>query len=520
LSSQLDNAFDQVSTVDIEDLPFGGGGFGEVYHCNSINGGAVNTAQVIKILVDNGSGSARQGFNTIQKLQRKIIQKNTELQQDQKKPIQDINALYALPQFSFQGTINGKQVLGYSINRLDTKGYIEFERVFEDQDLFRKYHALDLDEKLMLAYDLVEGFQLLKEISFIHADINPQNLFINLEDRHLTIIDFDSGAVTENPSDKPSTFGKPNEWLAPEILEQLKNTQGLVNTVKVDLLTDTWSVAVGIHHLIFLAHPLFYLKDLSIGTINSYFKTSNYEWPDIDPADRNYRAEIPVQQYEKYVNSLLSLPATIREKLSSTINQGYLNPNLRTNYNQWIAILKDSQKPPVINYFQSDKISIIEGIPVTLEWSVSNAHTVTIDNEVGEVGSDGLISLTPTHTTQYALRAEGHFGIAEGNAYVRVWPAPTIRSLFVPAPAVSQKLILRNVSIHSPNVYIPVNLSLPISIRYSNFANTTQGLLKNAATRLKKAAPKHTLIMEPNSLNQVFRHIKARIKKRLKSIGL
>jgi hypothetical protein len=56
LSSGLRSEFSLINTIEIEDKPFAVGGFGEVYHCISINGISPLTKQVIKLFIDNSKG--------------------------------------------------------------------------------------------------------------------------------------------------------------------------------------------------------------------------------------------------------------------------------------------------------------------------------------------------------------------------------------------------------------------------------------------------------------------------------
>src|SRR5436190_11963538 len=84
-SSQLNSDFDSVFSFEIEDSPFDSGAFGEVYFCNSVNGGRISTRQVLKIFIDDGSGSAKRGLETINKLQDQIKLLNKRLKAEGKK---------------------------------------------------------------------------------------------------------------------------------------------------------------------------------------------------------------------------------------------------------------------------------------------------------------------------------------------------------------------------------------------------------------------------------------------------
>lgn len=340
-TSSLHLNFNQITQIEISDKPFAEGGFGELYHCLAIDGTPPQVPQVIKILKDDGSNNAATCFSTVQKLQEKIISENENRKRQGEVTIENIPALFALPQLSYQGTLRGKTILGYSANKINTHEYIEFEDILQEYNLQQQYYQLPLSQKLRSALDLVEGVNILRDMSFIHADINGQNLFISLQTGHLIIIDYDSGAVTENPNDSPTTWGKPNEWLAPEIAHQLAQLQSGIHTVNVNLFTDTWSVAVGIHYLIFLRHPLFYLNRLGIKDMQDYF--SRYQWPDVDIQSPNFNRSVQTT-YSKITALLSSDPqiADIKKRLAVTINDGFHKPSRRTTYGQWVHTLNKS----------------------------------------------------------------------------------------------------------------------------------------------------------------------------------
>ena len=60
---------------------------------------------------------------------------------------------------------------------------------------------------------------------------------------------------------------------------------------------------------------------------------------------------------------------------------------------------------PTVDSFASDKSAIADGQSATLEWSVSNAMTVKIDNGVGPVTASGQVAVAPATSTTYTLVA-------------------------------------------------------------------------------------------------------------------
>lgn len=285
-TTNLNNEFDNINHIVIEDKPFASGGFGEVYLCKSANGKTLKSIQVIKILLNDGTGSDERGFNTIRRFQDEISKYNQKLKDNNEKTLDKVNGLGALPQFSFEGTLNNKRVIGYSANLLESKKWIEFDSFFNEADIDKRkklkgeFYNLSVNHRLKMAYDLVEAFKHLGNMNFIYADLNPKNFFVNMTEGKLCLIDYEGGAINDNPE----IFGKPGDWLAPEIQEQLRSGKSLIT---VDINTDTWAVAIGVHFLLFPFHPLFFLKTVGRDEMNSYL--SKYKYPSINKKDNNFR---------------------------------------------------------------------------------------------------------------------------------------------------------------------------------------------------------------------------------------
>jgi|GEM_PF-2610140 len=337
-SSDLTPEFNSIKSIQVDDKPFDRGAFGEVYFCSTINQTLSASTQVVKVFIDDGSGSSLRGHNTIIKLQEKIIEQNISLIKNKEKPIQDINSLFALPQFSFEGTLSGKKVRGYSANYLPKSDWLLFSQIFNEENLTKRkylrntFYNLPLDHRLKMAYDLVEGFSQLEQMSFIYADLNPKNFFVSQARGNACLIDYEGGAVNDNPE----TFGKPGEWLAPEIQNQL--LQNNSTFIKVDLNTDTWAVAIAIHFILFNFHPLFFLKTRGSREMNEYFRDNS--WPDINKQNYNYRQEVN-SAYDRYINKLQTqIPKALVNAFAETINNGFTNPNKRLSYRQWLRIIE------------------------------------------------------------------------------------------------------------------------------------------------------------------------------------
>lgn len=445
----LDPVFATVRTLEMEDQPFGEGAFGKVHRCSSVNSAPVPRLQALKLLFDDGTGSDERGLRTIRKLQERLSNKIRNSGLD---AVVKVGALAALPQFSFRGELNGRPVAGYSADLL-AGGWVEFGRLFNDPDaderkrLRDKFYNLPLDARMRMAHELVTGFSLLRELGFIYADLNPKNFFVDMDKARLCLIDYEGGAINEDPE----TFGKMGEWLAPEIQSQLMRTGS--GKVKVDLGTDTWAVAIGVHFMLFPFHPLFFLAQRGEEDMRKYF--ARRQWPEADRSDANYREP---HIYDWYRQKLNTLPPELVNAFAVTVNQGWNNRNQRLSYTQWERAIAGGMKPPEIMSFTVQPTAVLPGMEAVLRWSVDRAVSVEIDNGVGDVTGRTEISLKPQGLTEYTLRAIGHFGAAEAKTEVVVFPTPLIESLRVPSPDINAFVSLMPVNISAPRIDLAVRL--------------------------------------------------------------
>lgn len=486
LSSGLRSEFNLINTIEIDDNPFAVGGFGEVYHCISINGTSPAIKQVIKLFIDNSKGSAEHNFKTTQRLQKKIDTENQKLLSQHGKSLSELfPAFKGLPQFSFHGNINGQTVIGFACDNLVSLGFTDFEHFLQDANLLTQYQNLPIEKKMLIAFQLVSAFRVLEEFHFIHADLKPGALFINLISSEIAVIDYDSGVITENVNDEPLTWGSPNDWVAPEIWEQQSTIQN-GDKIKVDIYSDRWSVAIGVHYLITTFHPLFYLTELSPRIAKQYFTPQN-QWPFISktaPYFQKANEEI-YDQYLPWVNSVI--PKVIKDKLAHTINFGYKIPVARTSYSDWKIALQTIQEPPKIKVFKSDKSAVINSMDVKLTWDVENAHTITIDNGIGQVNDSGSLKIKPHTDTRYRLSAIGYFGQMAEDIEIRVFPTPILESLKVPMPDFQSRINLNPLRISSPQIDVSINLNSIYSEK-PKFTEPSIDLKSIKATHLERTS--------------------------------
>ncbi len=155
----------------------------------------------------------------------------------------------------------------------------------------------------------------------------------------MVLIDYDSGVVVDRPEDAPTTFGKGDEWVAPEINAQRSQASDGQSTVTVDLLTDTWSVAVGVHYFLFACFPYFYLHVLGPRGLEAY--VSRYRWPEVDPSYDNFEADNS-EFYAHYRQTYAATQDSLKRPFEATFWKGAdaISRNARASYRQWIQVLE------------------------------------------------------------------------------------------------------------------------------------------------------------------------------------
>jgi peptidoglycan-associated lipoprotein len=99
-----------------------------------------------------------------------------------------------------------------------------------------------------------------------------------------------------------------------------------------------------------------------------------------------------------------------------------------------------SLKPTVLQF--TVEPSVVErGQSATLRWSVNNATSISIDNGVGDVQSNGTRRITPAETTTYRLTASGPNGVVNGTTTVTVTnPAPPTTATTGPAMSLDREV--------------------------------------------------------------------------------
>lgn len=393
-----------LSTIELEDSAFDYGSFGEIYICLSINNkrNADHPPQVVKVFIDDDSSVTANNYQTILKLQDKIQSFDNSKPQG-KRSIKHIPGAFALPQLSFRGMQQGKEVMGYTTNFLSQRAFLHY-------DILVNHHSrssvpsylkkFKMKNRLRFGFELAEAMWLFDQLEFVHADINPQNIFLGKKNGNLAIIDFESGAI--HP-ESPTTFGKPGIWKAPEMQKEQQKQYSDFR------YADLWSLGTLIHHLLFLRSPLYFLAKLDSRHIRRYLRMS--QWPTLpESVDKTVFNSANVKLHPKYLRKLDAMNPRLVKGFSRMINTGGLKPSKRPDARFWSDTLGELVFNPRIHYFESDIETRRSSDPVTLRWKTSDTYKLTIVPEIGDVSSEGQVKVFPSQETVYRLSATDYNG--------------------------------------------------------------------------------------------------------------
>jgi hypothetical protein len=84
------------------------------------------------------------------------------------------------------------------------------------------------------------------------------------------------------------------------------------------------------------------------------------------------------------------------------------------------VVIQPMQALPTINYFTASPTTINRGQSSTLSWSVSNANSVIINNNIGQVAPTGTRVVSPFLTTTFTLTAANQVGSVTASVTIKV----------------------------------------------------------------------------------------------------
>jgi len=426
--TDLFTSLPNISTVEFKDAELGSGAYGAVHEVTSINNSVSlnNPKMVVKIFKEQSPNIVNHLYKTTVSLQKAIKETNAKRKAQSKKSIEQYPALKCLPLISFEGILKGKNVRGYLCQFLDKNSFSSFGEILDTKLLRDSYNNdFTIKDRVVLSLNLIEGFEILKECGYIHADLNPSNFFIDNQKKELVVIDYDSGAMTTSLNSDPQTFGKKDDsiWMSPQIISQVIGSNN--SLTKINFLDDIWSVTVAIHFLLSLQDPFCYLAEWTPNNITDYAR--NFHWPNVNSSYFNFNRRSP-QLLNLYCNRIQQLlPKGIYDIFNKCFDDGLLNPAQRPTYFHWENCLKNSLDLVKIKGFTTNNLIILQGDDLKLFWKIENASKIILLPDNLDVTNLATITLAPQSTTKYQLEAyDSYGGMQKSTAIdITVNPKPT-----------------------------------------------------------------------------------------------
>ena len=265
----------------------------------------------------------------------------------------------------------GRDVIVSLATDLSTAGYRAFEQVIEDAAELRNWLGAPIADRHLVALRLAELTVAAEEIGYVHADVNIENTFVDLGGGRATLIDFDGGWLPGAPGTGPLTWGKADDFVAPEV-----RARGVLNSSVIGRDSDRWSIGFLLHYLLFGVGPLFFLNTLSEASIRSYL--SAHTWPDIDIRSKLFNQ--PNRSfYARYLQDLTDLPPVLVELFRRLVSRGTSDPSARPSAIEWSTALATTGTAPCFDLVAVSASATIATRPVRVAWSAPGATSVTID---------------------------------------------------------------------------------------------------------------------------------------------
>ena len=339
-SSGLDSFFDVTSnTMTVKDKPLGGGGFGVVYEVEAINNKKPSIPLVMKIFKEGKEAN----WGNVINFQEEIIKEVGRLQNERKLFFVEYPALVGVPLLLVEGKMDGDLVHGYLSYNLTAGNYISSEKVIipdrTNPEEWKRHTRKDLTARYLMALCLAKSCVFLRKVHFIHADISPDNLFVNPIEQLVSLIDYDSGSIISSPEDRPTTIGKLCEWSAPEINFYLTNS--MPDKIFMDATMDDWAISCAIHYILTGCQPI-WTANMSENTLRDYslfFEQGKRQWPNLESGDSIF----PPKQFEKlyrfYYNQYKELDGKVKLQFENTFTRGIFDRTFRTDAITWTEIL-------------------------------------------------------------------------------------------------------------------------------------------------------------------------------------
>jgi serine/threonine protein kinase len=400
----------------------GGGAFGTVYSCVQIAGSKV-AGLVVKRHHENSGVTPEQCAGVLGALHAAVDARWGTTAAAVREH------LAGMPFWVGWARWGGDEVMvSVSVNLIDL-GYEPFDPILESPSRLSGWLALSILDRLQIARTFAASHALCEEMDFLHADVNVENMFVDPSGRRSTLIDFDSGCLPGSPNPRPLTWGKPDDFVAPEA-----KVGGRLDPDAIDRFSERWAVGWMLHYLLFGVGPLFFLTQLSSPVIGQYLAA--FTWPDIDHNSPLFNR--PNRSfYSRYLQELAELPVGAIEMFRQFVTVGALDPHRRPSSSEWCDALDSVTSPPVFERVTLSTETILYLQAVQVSWTASGADTVTIDG-AGTFANHGRAQVIPSRSGPIRLVARNAFGAVEHlTAHISVLRGPRLVVLLSPKAIMS-----------------------------------------------------------------------------------
>jgi serine/threonine protein kinase len=305
----------QLEFIDFNSEPEHEGGFGNIHVITQTNPD-ISDKLLLKVFHDEEK--ARHGVESIKGLHDKLKrrEKNTGFH-----CLNEAPELLGLPFIIFEGynEITQDNVIGLVVLNLNDLNYLDFGL----DNTSHPYTEIELEERFVYAYQLARIVNFLEELKFVHSDIKEDAIWINIQNKQLALIDYDSG-YHHDLQLRPSTIGALNQWASNQWRRLIKD-KTLNDEIKTRdrIANEHWVLANALFQILYTTVPYFFLKDANPETKEAYLENDN--WPKIDMNNELAKSDLEASYHsviELFENITEHLGPLLFETFEKTFNDG------------------------------------------------------------------------------------------------------------------------------------------------------------------------------------------------------